>query len=40
MTLGRGDERLHPVEAEGVAEVGVAELALEAALLLLFHATA
>ena len=40
MTLGRGDERLHPVEAEAVAEVGVAELALEAALLLLFHATA
>ena len=38
--LGGGHELLDPIEAKGVAEVGVAELALEAALLLLLDAAA
>jgi hypothetical protein len=38
--LRGGHELLDPIEAEGVAEVGVAELALEAALLLLLHPAA
>lgn len=38
--LGGGDKFFDPIEAEGLAEVGIAELALDDALLLLFHAAA
>jgi hypothetical protein len=38
--LGYGHELLDPIGAEGVTEVGVAELALEAALLLFLDAAA